>query len=343
MPWSTKPRIASLSLDLDDKWTYMKTHGDPRWKDYPSYLAAVIPRVLRFLDERHLKITFFIVGQDAALVRNRALLCSLAEAGHEIANHSFHHEPWLHLYSRAELESEITSAENAIRSATGKQPNGFRGPGFSVSENVIETLLAHGYRYDASTLPTFLGPLARAYYFLNARLDKQQREERKLLFGTLKDGLRPLKLHGWQTPSGTLPELPVTTMPILRLPFHLSYLLYLSGFAPILSRLYLSLAIGLCRLRGVEPSFLLHPLDFVAPDEAEELAFFPGMRLSLEHKLAVADVALRMLGKSYELKPMGAHVAASETPRGDLRGGHTQKTAFVSDTLVQTNGREEIQ
>jgi peptidoglycan-N-acetylglucosamine deacetylase len=26
----SKP-IASLSLDLDNKWSYMKTHGDPGW------------------------------------------------------------------------------------------------------------------------------------------------------------------------------------------------------------------------------------------------------------------------------------------------------------------------
>src|SRR6266699_2475525 len=94
--------LASVSLDLDDKWTYMKTHGDARWESFPSYLETVVPRVLRFLGERSLRITFFIVGQDAALARNGRVLRSIAEAGHEVGNHSFHHEPWLHLYSRAE-------------------------------------------------------------------------------------------------------------------------------------------------------------------------------------------------------------------------------------------------
>ena len=36
--------IASLSLDLDNKWSYMKTHGDQGWEAFPSYLDAVVPR-----------------------------------------------------------------------------------------------------------------------------------------------------------------------------------------------------------------------------------------------------------------------------------------------------------
>jgi hypothetical protein len=308
MRLSTKP-LASLSLDLDDKWTYMKTHGDPRWKDHPSYLRIVVPRILSFLAERNLTITFFIVGQDAAIEENRPVLRSIAAAGHEIANHSFHHEPWLHLYKKEEIEREISTAEQWIALATGEKPIGFRGPGFSVSQAVIETLAARGYAYDASTLPTFLGPLARAYYFFTAKLDTTQREQRSLLFGSLKDGLRPLKPHPWPSAAGSVLELPVTTIPILRTPFHLSYLLYLSSYSRSLSAAYLRLAVLLCRLRGVQPSFLLHSLDFAAPEDAPELTFFPGMKLSLEHKLSVADTTIRILRNSCQLTTMSAHVS----------------------------------
>src|SRR5450755_1973924 len=214
---STKP-FASISLDLDDKWTYMKTHGDPNWTTYPSYLQTVVPRILTFLKERGLRITFFVVGQDAALEEKQPILRSIADAGHEIANHSFRHEPWLHLYSKDELNRELELAEHWIEIATGQKPNGFRGPGFSVSNTVIEALVSRGYRFDASTLPTFIGPIARLYYFLTATLDATQREERSRLFGSYKDGLRPLKPHYWQTLAGPLLEMPVTTMPLLRTP-----------------------------------------------------------------------------------------------------------------------------
>ena len=83
--------IASLSLDLDNKWSYLKTHGDRGWEEFPSYLDAVVPRFLEMLGKLGLRITVFVVGQDAALTKNRAALASIAAAGHEIGNHSFHH------------------------------------------------------------------------------------------------------------------------------------------------------------------------------------------------------------------------------------------------------------
>ena len=45
----------------------MKTHGDDGWRDFPSYLDVVVPKVLEILERRRWKITFFVVGQDAAL------------------------------------------------------------------------------------------------------------------------------------------------------------------------------------------------------------------------------------------------------------------------------------
>ena len=125
----TKP-IASLSLDLDNQWSYMKTHGDQGWQTFPSYLDVVVPRVLKFLEERDVKITFFIVGQDAALAKNHAAIRSIASAGHEIGNHSFHHDPWLHLYTEEQIETELERAEEYIEGVTRQRPIGFRGPGY---------------------------------------------------------------------------------------------------------------------------------------------------------------------------------------------------------------------
>ena len=35
--------LASLSIDLDDQWSYMKTHGDFGWESFPSYFDVAIP------------------------------------------------------------------------------------------------------------------------------------------------------------------------------------------------------------------------------------------------------------------------------------------------------------
>jgi hypothetical protein len=307
-PKAAKP-LASLSLDLDNKWTYMKTHGDSGWESFPSYLDVVVPRALNFLSERNLKITFFIVGQDAALEKNRDALGLIAADGHEIGNHSFHHQPWLHLYSEAEIETEFAQAEKHIERVTGQRPVGFRGPGYSLSPATLRVLVRRGYQYDASTLPTFLGPLARAYYFMTAKLTEEEKQKRQILFGKLRDGLQPLKPYRWQVEGQTLVEIPVTTMPLFKVPIHFSYLLYLSLYSTPLALQYFRTALRLCRLRGVQPSLLLHPLDLLGSDDTQDLSFFPGMRMTSERKLEVVSRALRLMSDQFALLTLQQHAA----------------------------------
>jgi hypothetical protein len=285
----------------------MKTHGDAGWDSFPSYLELVVPRVLEILDRRKLVITFFVVGQDAALPKNREAFGLHGRSGHEIGNHSFRHEPWLHLYTPEEVENEILGAEEAIAKATGHRPVGFRGPGYSLSRHTLQVLSQRGYLYDASTLPTFLGPAARAYYFFKSRLDRGEREQRKALFGSFKDGLKPLKPYRWSIDGGELIELPVTTMPLLRVPFHFSYVLYLGGYSRALARSYFSTALRLVRLRGIEPSLLLHPLDVLGREDVPALEFFPGMSLAREKKLSLVEECLDELQSSFTVTSMCEH------------------------------------
>jgi len=305
-PIRPKP-LASLSLDLDNKWSYMKTHGDPGWESLPSYFDIVVPRVLTLLHEESLTITFFIVGLDAAQPASQPVLKSIAEAGHEIGNHSYKHEPWLHLYSDAELEQEMTLAETAIQQATGQTPIGFRGPGFSFSPQLLSLLARRGYQYDASTFPTFLGPLARMYYFAKSSLSSEQSSQRKALFGSAQEGFRPLKPYRWQTPSGPLTEIPVTTMPLARLPIHLSYVLYLATFSRALALAYWNMSLTLCHLTNTQPSLLLHPLDFLGQEDCPELSFFPAMQTPAAPKLEVTRKVLQTLHRRFQVVPMREH------------------------------------
>jgi hypothetical protein len=301
--------IASLSLDLDNKWSYMKTHGDAGWEKFPSYLDLLIPRVLQLLKKHDFTITFFVVGQDAAIESNRAALASLSAAGHEIGNHSFKHEPWLHLYSDEEIATELKSAADAIENVTGYRPTGFRGPGFSCSPAVLAQLKRMGYAYDCSTFPTFLGPLGRLYYFMHSSLSKDELNTRKQLFGKFSEGFRPLKPYRWRTDAGELIEIPVTTMPIFKVPIHASYILYLCCYSELLAFTYLRFALAMCKLTGTPPSILLHPLDFLGGDDEKDLSFFPAMNLPGEKKMAIMDRIFSVLGEQFTVVPMKDHAA----------------------------------
>jgi len=305
---SAEKPLCSLSLDLDNQWSYMKTHGDSGWESFPSYLDLVVPRFIEILDDFGWKITVFVVGQDAALDKNREALQMIADAGHEIGNHSFHHEPWLHLYSRQQVKKEITQAEEAIEAATGQRPRGFRGPGYSLSRDVLEVLGDHGYSYDASTLPTFVGPLARAYYFMATSFSPEQKNRRKVLFGGLKDGLRPNRPYLWQLENKRLLEIPVTTMPICKVPIHFSYLLYISTFSSHLARLYFRSAISMCQITNIRPSLLLHPLDFADSSDADVLSFFPAMKTPVDRKLELLNWIFGLLHTRYQVRPMHEHM-----------------------------------
>jgi peptidoglycan-N-acetylglucosamine deacetylase len=311
MPQRPKP-IASLSLDADNQWSYMKIHGDDGWESFPSYLDVLAPRALEVLARHDLRITFFVVGQDAALPENRDALGAIAQAGHEIGNHSFRHEPWLHRYSETELDEELERAEAAIEAATGVRTDGFRGPGYSLSETTLQVLVRRGYSYDASTLPTYIGPLARAYYFRTAKLTAAQRAERELLYGTWSDGRRAVRPYRWAVGNRTLLELPVTTLPGLKVPIHLSYLLMLSAYSPAAARSYFGAALRVCRAIGVGPSILMHPLDVISGDDVKALAFFPGMQIPAEEKVERVHSYLDLFRRHFEVVPVGAHARALE-------------------------------
>jgi hypothetical protein len=267
---ATRP-LLSLGLDLDNLWAYMKIHGDAGWDQYPSYLDILSPLVVDIMRQHQLRMTVFIVGQDAALERNGPALAALSAAGHEMGNHSFRHEPWFHLYSKSEIETEIRTAEEAIEKATGRRPVGFR----------------------------------------NSRgMSAEEKEKRSKLYGTLSDGFQPIRPYTWSVDGRPLVELPVTTMPGLRVPFHLSYVLYLRRFSRALAWTYFRTSLALCRMTGISPSYLLHPLDLLGGDRVKELAFFPGMDLSTGVKIEFLHEVLDALRTSFKIVTLEEHARA---------------------------------
>lgn len=316
---------ASLSIDLDNLWAYLKTQGAAGWETFPTYLDKVVPRILASLEKQGLKATFFIVGKDAEDPRNAAALQQIAAAGHEIGNHSYLHEPWLHLYSYEELTADFDRSEAAIESATGQRPVGFRGPGFSSSPAVIDELVARGYRYDASVFPTFLGPIARLYFSLGSKLSPEEKAKRSGLYGGFANALKTLKPY---TLRPGLAEVPVSTMPLFRVPVHLSYVMFLAARSEAFARAYWHTAVTLFRLRGIGPSILLHPTDYLDLSDAPEMAFFPAMKEPAARKIALVDMALHSLATHWRTGPVGEHAALSvQSP--DFQNQTRTQAAFI--------------
>jgi hypothetical protein len=148
---------------------------------------------------------------------------------------------------------------------------------------------------------------------MSMKLGEEERIQRKALFGTFRDGLRPIRPYRWRLNPGSLIEIPVTTMPILKVPIHVSYLLYLGVISPALALRYFKMALGLCRLTGTQPSLLLHPLDFLGDEEVSELSFFPAMGLPVDRKMELVREVIRLFSSRYTVGTLQQH--ASEISR----------------------------
>jgi peptidoglycan-N-acetylglucosamine deacetylase len=93
-------------------------------------------------------------------------------------------------------------------------------------------------------------------------------------------------------------------MPVFKIPFHLSYLLFISGYSMWAMKAYLNFSLFLCKLTKTSPSVLLHPLDLISGDKIPQLAFFPGMNIPTEKKVEVFKYALSRIKKAFDILPM---------------------------------------
>ncbi len=109
----------------------------------------------------------------------------------------------------------------------------------------------------------------------------------------------------------------MTTLPLLRVPVHVSYLLALGNRSPALAIAYLRGALSMCRALHVQPSILLHPLDFLGGDDVASLAFFPGMAMRGGEKVAMVSRFVDILCSHFDVRPVLDHATAAAS--ADLR------------------------
>ena len=83
------------------------------------------PALLELLHRHNAKATFFVCGRNAE--RLPGVLRSIANAGHEIGNHTWSH-PRLDFTSAATMRDELDRTQSLIGDITGTAPRLFRAP-----------------------------------------------------------------------------------------------------------------------------------------------------------------------------------------------------------------------
>ena len=74
-----------------------------------------------------------------------------------------------------------------------------------------------------------------------------------------------------------------------------------------LMKIYLNIAINLCKITKTPVSFLLHPLDLIGGDQIKELAFFPGMDVNSLEKVKVFKSVIDILKNHFRVLAMNEY------------------------------------
>ena len=118
-----EPAITFNSVHVDGPYIAMT------FDDGPS--AALTPKLLDLLAARHIKATFFVIGENVA--EHPEIVARAAREGHEIASHSWSH-PNFGKMSQESVRSQLQRTDDAIKSAIGKSPTLLRPPYGSITE-----------------------------------------------------------------------------------------------------------------------------------------------------------------------------------------------------------------
>lgn len=116
--------------------------------------AGDIPDILSTLKKENIKATFFIVGQWAQ--KFPAVVKSISDEGHDIANHSDTHVR-MGSIDKSEIISELSRCSDKLQTITGKKVCLFRAPYGEYNDLLIRTAKNLGYytiQWDVDTLNT---------------------------------------------------------------------------------------------------------------------------------------------------------------------------------------------
>jgi hypothetical protein len=292
---------ACIQIDTDGLWVIFRHFGIPYEREDDPVFETAVPRFLELFDEFGIKAAFFAVGSDLRFPARAALLGECVRRGHEIANHSMNHREGFSFLSREEKLREIAEAETAIETSLGVKPLGFRAPSNDVDAETLSILDQRGYLYDSSLLPTFYGPLLSSLKFARMKLAPRHYLGRPVYGFAPRTPYNPDTGRIWKRGAMRIRELPITTMPLLRFPFHASFTLAASRFG---------LGMGLFRTGYALHAATRAPLNFVFHTNELCDPFYDrsirrqfGLSLPLDRKIRLCKNILEKITRDFTVIP----------------------------------------
>lgn len=279
-----KPLIASFSVDIDSVASHLRGYGFTKVSDDGAAYRLAVPRAIEVFNRAGVRGTFFLIAEEA--IHHADIVKSIADSGHEVASHSMTHSvPFDWADPRLE-RSEIVHSKCLLSNISGREVVGFRAPSWDVSRDLLEKLADAGYRYDASAYPSWMMLLLR--WSVARRSSRKWKPQ----FAAVRQGLfgNPL-VHVVHSSRGFIAEIPIGTVPLLRLPHYQTLRFLVPGAVSFaLSRL--------AKLRRGPLSYVFHAVDFLDAKRDrldQRICRHPGMHLALDRKLRLAEASISEL------------------------------------------------
>jgi polysaccharide deacetylase family protein (PEP-CTERM system associated) len=148
--------VNAMTVDVEDYFhvsAFDRVVSRARWDAFESRVSHNTDRLLELFDDAHVRSTFFVLGWVAE--RFPALVRRIADQGHEVASHGYHHQ-LLYMLTPRQFREDVRAAKAAIEGAAGVRVVGFRAPSYSVITSslwALDVLIEEGFVYDSSIFP----------------------------------------------------------------------------------------------------------------------------------------------------------------------------------------------
>ncbi len=147
--------LNALTVDLEDWYQGLTSTGRrvDQWPILEDRVVANTERILELFSQAQVKATFFVLGYVAD--QFPSLIRRVAEQGHEIALHSYHHQ-YVYGLTPDQFRADVARGLKAVQDASCRQVIGYRAPMFSINGSstwALEELCNLGFRYDSSVFP----------------------------------------------------------------------------------------------------------------------------------------------------------------------------------------------
>ena len=250
-----------------------------------NFYETAFERIFAFFDKLSIKGSFFVAGKE--IEHNETIHNIIRKAhslGNEIENHTYSHPFGLAEMPKDSIIEEIDKCSDIIEKITGRKPVGFRAPGYSISDNIINILKNKGFKYDSSC-------------FWSVMIPALKYGKKIFLKGDIKnDGFgyvnHKLPHEPYEIIAG-LTELPLPRLKFTGLPFYNNFNLWAPGFySSIVSR----------TIRRTSLLYLFHAVEFVdlSDNIPKELSNHPNIKVPVKVKIERSEKILRQLLKRYE-------------------------------------------